>query len=216
MWTKEHARNLLNWTKTFLESRGTPKIETFQRQGSTRHRQSCCSLGSLGSETGQSTRWRTFFAFKNTVSFSGNSSLYSGTVRETCVFFSPGYSWNSWCQWFSLWGWNKPLSLRFEGKTTLRFHIEHTWVSPTDVLPWHHSFIHRPLATNWNPQNQFFNLDFCKCFIPEYTVSQTSVSPCNGSCGPVFHPAFLFGVASKEYNMGVLQLTPCTPAWMRH
>ena len=46
---EEHLRNLLNFsTKTFLEtSRGTPKIETLQRQGSTRHRQSCCSLGSL-------------------------------------------------------------------------------------------------------------------------------------------------------------------------
>ena len=44
------------------------------------------------SETGQSTRWRTFFAFKSTVSFSGNSLFSSETVRETCVFFSPGYS----------------------------------------------------------------------------------------------------------------------------
>lgn len=120
----------------------------------------------------------------------------------------------------SKWGWNKPANLCLSDlKCTLRFQNFtgfHTWVSRTDVLPWHHSFIHRPLATNWNPQNQFFNLDFCKCFIPEYTVSQTSDSPCNGSCGPVFHPAFLFGVASKEYNMGVLQLTPCTPAWLWH
>lgn len=157
------------------------------------------------SETGQSTRWRTFFAFKSTVSFSGNSLFSSETVRETCVFFSPGYS-------------------EIHDISDIKMRVKQTSVAFTSNTPEFPGLMFCPGTTAsftvpWqleSTESIWNNLDFCKCFISEYTVSQTSVSPCNGSCGPVFHPAFLFGVASKEYNMGVLQLTPCIPAWLWH